>query len=90
MLNDTTTTKHMGKVILEFDSIEEQTELRAALDGLRWTIVVHEIDQMLRSTTKHGASVIDKGQASDIECAVAQKYRELIQEIMDEHNLNIY
>lgn len=79
----------MGKVILEFDSIEEQTELRAALDGLRWSIVVHEIDQMLRSTTKRGTSVLGLEEASEVEYSVAEKYRELIREIMEEHNLKL-
>jgi hypothetical protein len=81
--------KPMGKVILEFDSTEEQVELRAALDGLRWSMVVHEIDQLLRQTTRHGTSVLGKEEASDIEISVADKYRELIREIMEEHNLKL-
>jgi len=84
-----TTPKPMAKVILEFDSAEEQVELRAALDGVRWSIVVYEIDQIMRSTTKNGASVLGKEEASDIELSVAEKYRELIREIMEEHNLKL-
>jgi hypothetical protein len=84
------TTKNMAKVILEFDASEEQTELRAALDGIRWSIVVHEIDQALRSTVKHGTSVIGEKTASDTEYWVAEKYRTLIREMLEEHNLKLY
>jgi hypothetical protein len=77
----------MAKVILEFDTVEEATELRAALDGYKWAVALYEVDQALRQTTKRGISVLDKGEASDIEFKVADKYRELIREILEEHKL---
>jgi hypothetical protein len=77
----------MAKVILEFDTVEEATELRAALDGYKWAVALYEVDQALRETTKRGISVLDKGEASDIEFKVADKYRELIREILEEHKL---
>jgi len=80
-------TKPMAKVILEFDTVEEATELRAALDGYKWAVALYEFDQALRETTKRGISVLDKGEASDIEFKVADKYRELIREILEEHKL---
>ncbi len=44
----------MGKIILEFDSIEEKEDARDALDGPRWKLVVWDIDQKLREITKSG------------------------------------
>jgi hypothetical protein len=78
---------HMAKVTLEFDSVEQAAELKAALDGYKWAVVLWELDQALRQTTKHGFSLLDKGQATDIEYKVADKYREMIREILEEHKL---
>ena len=50
----------MGKIILEFDSVEEQDDVRAALDGYKWKLAMWDLDQLLRGTTKHGASMLDK------------------------------
>ena len=50
----------MGKVILEFDSVEEQDDIKSALDGYKWKLAMLDFDQELRKTTKHGQSVIDK------------------------------
>ena len=50
----------MGKVILEFDSVEEQDDIKSALDGYKWRLAMWDLDQELRKTTKHGQSVIDK------------------------------
>ena len=50
----------MGKVILEFDSVEEQDDIKDALDGYKWKLAIRDLDQELRKTTKHGQSVINK------------------------------
>jgi len=44
----------MGKVILEFDSVEEQTEIKEALDGYKWKLSMWNLDQELRTIVKHG------------------------------------
>ena len=44
----------MAKIIIEFDSAEEQYELQYALDGAKWMSVAHEMDEWLRSRIKHG------------------------------------
>ena len=80
-------TKHMAKVILEFESTEEQSELRAALDGWKWAAAMWILDQKLRETTKHGVSILENKAASDLEFKIADKYRELIREILDEHKI---
>ena len=78
----------MGKIILEFDSIEEQNEARTALDGVRWKSAMWELDQKLRNTTKYDASVSDANKASESEIYIAERYREIIRDILQEHELN--
>jgi hypothetical protein len=80
----------MAKVILEFDAVEDQDDIRSALDGYKWKLAVWDIDQKLRETTKHGMSAIKRNEAaSEIECEVAEKYRAIIREILDDYNLNM-
>jgi len=77
----------MGKIILEFDSIEEQSDVRTALDGYKWKNAMWELDQLLRSTTKY--AVFEKREATEAERDMADKIRESIREILNEHNLNL-
>ena len=77
----------MGKIILEFDSIEEQSDVRVALDGYKWKNAMWELDQLLRSTTKY--AVFEKREATAAEQDMADKLRDAIREILDEHNLNL-
>ena len=77
----------MGKIILEFDSVEEQSDVRSALDGYKWKNAMWELDQLLRSTTKY--AVFEKREATAAEQDMADKVRDAIREILDEHNLNL-
>ena len=77
----------MGKVILEFDSIEEQDDARAALDGYKWKLAMWDLDQLLRGTTKHG--IFNNKEATGSEQDMAEKLRESIREILSEYNLNL-
>ena len=82
----------MGKVTFEFDSVEEQDAIRDALDGHKWKLLVWDLDQKLRDTTKYGNSVItptDGDSASELEIDIADKYRELIRELLEEYNLKL-
>jgi len=80
----------MGKIILEFDSVEEQDDVRAALDGYKWKLAMWDLDQLLRGTTKHGTSMLDKSkEATDEEFAVAEKIRNEIRNILNDYNLNL-
>ena len=80
----------MGKIILEFDSIEEQDDARMALDGVKWKVAMWDLDQTLRSTVKHGISIIEPNtQASDIEIDVADKLRENLREILTSYGLKL-
>ncbi len=79
----------MAKVILEFDSVEEQTEINSAINGWKWEAAMWDLDQELRNTIKYGASNINNNQeACSVEYAVAERYRELIREMLSNHGLN--
>ena len=80
----------MGKIILEFDSIEEQDDARLALDGYKWKIAVWDIDQFLRSTTKYNTSILAlDGEATNEEVEIAVAIREEICKILDSYNLKL-
>ena len=61
------------KIILEFDSVEEQDDARVALDGYKWKNAMWELDQLLRSTTKY--AVFEKREATAAEQDMADKVR---------------
>ena len=75
------------KIILEFDSIEEQDDARVALDGYKWKIAMWDLDQLLRSTTKYGS--FENRTATEAERDMAEKLRDAIRDILNEHNLNL-
>lgn len=77
----------MGKIILEFDSFEEQDDARVALDGYKWKIAMWDLDQELRSITKYGT--IDNREATEAERDMADKIRETIRETLNNYNLNL-
>jgi hypothetical protein len=78
----------MGKVILEFDSIEEQDDIKAALDGWKWKMAMWELDQKLRSVVKHCISSISPNQQpSDVEFETVDWVREEIRRILSEHQI---
>ena len=77
----------MGKIILEFDSIEEKDDARMALDGIKWKVTMWELDQLLRSATKYGT--FDGREATGAEQDMAEALREHIRDILRESNLNL-
>lgn len=80
----------MSKIILEFDGVEESQEARLAMDAMNWKMVVWDIDQKLRQTTKYGVSILHNDKvASDIEIEIAEKYREEIGQIIHKYSLNL-
>ena len=79
------------KIIIEFDGIDEQDDARTSLDGWKWKLAMWEFDQLLRSTTKHGVSLLKHDeQATSIEYEIAEKLMEEIRTILEEHNLNFF
>lgn len=81
----------MGKVIIEFDSLEEKTEINDAINGWKWKMSMNELDQILRKTTKYGVSVVNKNneEASDLEYEIAERYREILREVLFDNNLSL-
>jgi hypothetical protein len=80
----------MAKIILEFDGVEEDQDAKTALDGIKWKSSMWDLDQKLRNTTKRGISILASNkEASDIELEVAEKYREVIREILESYSLHI-
>ena len=64
----------MGKIILEFDSIEEKDDALNAINGIRWKSTLWELDQHYRSIAKHSDHVIEIEEAE----RVRQKIREIL------------
>ena len=80
----------MGKIILEFDSVEESQDARVALDAMKWKMAIWDLDQELRSTVQYEKSLLSHdGKATDAEIEIADKLREKIREILDGYQLNI-
>jgi hypothetical protein len=79
----------MGKIIIEFDSVEESQDARVALDGYKWKLAMWDLDQKLRTTTKHGFKFYSNEEASAEEIEVCQKIRDEIRETLTSYNLNI-
>jgi hypothetical protein len=77
----------MGKIILEFDSFEEQDDARMALDGYKWKVAMWDLDQELRSVTKYGT--FDGREATGEEQNMAESLRESIREVLNRSNLNL-
>lgn len=80
----------MGKVILEFDSVEEQEEIQDALNGYKWKLAMWDLDQLLRSTTKHGVSFLRSNQVvTNEEYEIVEKLRDEIRRILDDYNIKL-
>lgn len=79
----------MGKIILEFDSVEESVEFRNALDGAKWKQSMWDLDQKLRVVSKHGYSMFGNFEASDEELKVVSEIRDEIRKILNDSKLDL-
>lgn len=77
----------MAKVILEFDSTEDQEDIQSAINGYKWKLAMWDLDQELRATTKYGKSQIGTAEACSVEDAVAERYRNMIREILEGYGI---
>lgn len=77
----------MGKITMEFDSVEEAEEIRSALDGYKWKIAMWDLDQELRKIVKYGQ--FDNREATSEERDAADKLREELRKVLEEYNLNL-
>ena len=69
----------MGKIILEFDSIEEQDEAQTALNAGKWKNAIWELEQHYRGVYKYSEN------GSEIE--EAERVREKIRDILENNEL---
>ena len=74
----------MGKVILEFDSFEEQDEIKKALDGYKWALAMWDLDNQLRSVVKYSGEDVS-GDVVDF----ADKLREVIRDTLSGYGLSL-
>ena len=80
----------MAKIILEFDSCEEENDARTALDGYKWKLAIWDIDQKLRGVVKYESSILEySDKASNAEIEVADAVRLEIRQILDSYGLNL-
>lgn len=73
----------MGKITFEFDSIEEAEDVRTALDGYKYKLVIWDFDQYLRNQIKYN----DK-----LPSEVAESFdnlREKLREFLNDYRVNI-
>jgi hypothetical protein len=73
----------MGKVTIEFDTIEEQEDIRDALDGYKWRMVAWELDEFLRSEMKYNEKL------SNLEYEFAEKTRQELRDRINSYNLSL-
>jgi hypothetical protein len=76
--------KENMKAILEFNLPEDQIDFEDAVNGQRWSIAMWELDQWLRSQTKHPP----EGMSDDTWKALDDT-REKLYEILNENALKI-
>jgi hypothetical protein len=77
----------MGKVTIEFDLLEEQDDINMALNGYKYSVILHQLDNDLRSITKHG--VYKNIEATEQEIELAQDLRDSIQSYLSEFNISL-
>ena len=69
----------MAKVTLEFDSLEDSDDIKCALYGWKYALVIEELDQYYRGIYKYSEI------GSEIENA--EQVRDKIREIMHDNGL---
>lgn len=73
------------KATLEFDILEERSELEQALNGWRYSLALWELDQYLRGIVKYGNKDMEGMSYSD----TAQAIRERLSELMEENKISL-
>lgn len=77
----------MAKITFEFNLESETTEVKDFLEGVNFKLAMWDLDQELRKTTKYQESVLNDAKATDLEVEIAEKYREIIREILDKYKV---
>ena len=74
------------KATLHFEH-EEQDELQDALNGLKWRLIVCDLDQELRGIVKHG--YIGSREATSAEIKMADYVRTKLRQLVNDDGLNL-
>ena len=74
------------KITIEYDDAED---VKMALDAWAYRSVISEIDNTLRSITKHSVSILGKEFCDDTEYDVAEKLRDKIRDFLFEYNIRL-
>ena len=77
----------MAKITFEFNLESETPEVKDFLEGVNFKLAMWDLDQELRKTTKYQESVLNHAKATDLEVEIAEKYREIIREILDKYKV---
>jgi len=70
------------EAILKFNLPEEQTEFDNAVNGWKWSVVVWELDQHLRSQLKYNDKLTEE------QYDALQEVRDKLHELKHEHSLS--
>jgi hypothetical protein len=70
------------KAILEFNLPEDQPDFQYAVDGWKWSMLVWDLDQKLRSETKHSDGTMHEERYKAL-----YDVRDMIHEMMAEKGL---
>ena len=70
----------MSKVILEFNTPEENSELQDALHGIKYKYVLTDLDEELRKLYKY----------EDQKDISIEKVRQMIYELLNDRDLSLY
>ena len=73
----------MAKVTIEFDTEDNQQDIRDALDGYKWKMAVWDIDQKLRNDLKYNEKL-----SADVQ-EYLEKLRDEIRDVLNDYKLNM-
>lgn len=80
----------MATITFTFDSIEEEEDIKTALNGYKYKLAINEFDNLLRSTTKHEISILNNSRnCSELEYQIAEKLREELRSILYKFEINL-
>jgi hypothetical protein len=69
----------MAKVMLEFDTIEDEDAIKDCLNGFKWRMLVNELENYYRNMYKYSEN--------EEEVELAEKVRAKIHELLNESEL---
>ena len=74
----------MSKATLEFTLPEDSIDFELAVEGTKWWMIVHTMDQWLRGQIKYAPDDID-----EVTLACYERCREELRELITDSGLNI-